>query len=55
MACATLKSGRPSPSANVFGAVIAQLSTPPGGLPKAPQVRLNAPVSASNTMTRWLP
>ena len=31
---------------------ISQLSLPPGGLPKAPQVRLNAPVSASNTMTR---
>jgi hypothetical protein len=26
-----------------------------GGLPNAPHMRLNAPVSASNTMTRRLP
>src|SRR5262245_57270114 len=49
MACATLKSGGPSPGGKVFGVTIAQLSTPPGGRPNAPHMRLNAPRSVSNT------
>src|SRR5262249_9720722 len=38
-ACATLKCVGPSGSGKVFGETIAQLSSPPGGLPKAPYIR----------------
>src|SRR5437763_498020 len=52
MAGATLKSGGPSPAGKLLGRLVAQLSTLAGGLPKGRQLRLNAPVSPSNPMTR---
>ena len=50
LGCGTIN----SPS-NDFGSGEKHHSGPIGGLPNAPHIRLNAPVSESRTITRWLP